>query len=275
MKSGRSVIVACLLAVIQPGLGLLYAGRASLAVAMPVGAFLLVGIAGWSRLVLQPWGMLGLLVILGGAWLASIVLAGIVARRHEAMPLSQYQRWYVYLGFCIATLSLNFLQREYRGEWFGFETYRLPSASMADTYLPGDFVITDSWAYRHDNAPQRGDVVVFAFSNNPSVNFVKRIIGMPGDSVEIRDGHVFINGTQLLEPYVMPDHNKQTAESNKSYQVPQNEYFLLGDNRDASNDSRWQGTVPVKNVIGRVEAIWLSYDAHAGLRYDRMWKPAR
>jgi len=101
-------------------------------------------------------------------------------------------------------------------------------------------------------APRRGDVVVFRFPGNPDRDFIKRIIGEPGDTVEVRDGTVYINGGAVDEPYIIskPTYTYGPAE------VPPKQYFVLGDNRNNSYDSHVWGFVPQENIIGQA---WLSY----------------
>ena len=101
-------------------------------------------------------------------------------------------------------------------------------------------------------APRRGDIVVFQFPGDTSRDFVKRVVGIPGDTVEIRDGVVFVNGESLHEPYVV----NGDSGSERPTVVPEESYYVLGDNRRASQDSRDWGTVPAENIIGRG---WLRY----------------
>jgi signal peptidase I len=107
--------------------------------------------------------------------------------------------------------------------------------------------------------PRRQDVIVFRSPHDPGTDLVKRIIGMPGDTVEIRRGVVFINGHPLKEPYltVPPDGN----ESRGPYQVPPENYFVMGDNRANSFDSRYWGFVPRRNLIGEPVIIYMSIEA--------------
>ena len=101
-------------------------------------------------------------------------------------------------------------------------------------------------------APRRGDIVVFQFPGDTSRDFVKRVVGIPGDTVEIRNGVVFVNGESLHEPYVI----NGDSGSERPVVVPDEAYYVLGDNRRASQDSRDWGTVPAENIIGRG---WLRY----------------
>ena len=100
--------------------------------------------------------------------------------------------------------------------------------------------------------PRRGEIIIFHFPRDPSRDFVKRVIGLPGDTVEIRRGEVYVNDKKLAEPYLM-DRQRRSMDS---VEVPAGSYFVLGDNRRFSNDSRDWGPVPAGQVVGRA---WLSY----------------
>jgi len=99
--------------------------------------------------------------------------------------------------------------------------------------------------------PQRGDIVVFKFPRDENKDFIKRVIGLPGDTVEIRDNRVYVNGQPLQEPYV-----KEPPRYEEKWVVPAGNYFVLGDNRNNSSDSHVWGMVPRENIIGKA---WLSY----------------
>jgi signal peptidase I len=105
---------------------------------------------------------------------------------------------------------------------------------------------------------QRGDIVVFWYPNDPDKSYVKRVIGLPGETVEIRNGLVFINGTQLQEPYLDVEHN-QMLHDNSVTTVKEHYFFVMGDNRDNSSDSRYWGLVPEKYIYGKA--------------FFRYWKP--
>lgn len=186
---------------------------------------------------------------------------------------------------------------------------------MAPVLMPGDFIFSYRLPYGIKvpltqkkfavEAPARGDVVVFTFPDQPRVNYVKRVIGLPGDLVQIRDGRLEVNGTPLkyesgdrrvmthipnydeLEVWkeVAPEGERQVivrrAAPGQNFGpilVPQGQVFLLGDNRDASDDSRYWGTVPLDRIEGRVFLVWLSLDwsrrwgnsQFPSLRRDRM-----
>ena len=190
-----------------------------------------------------------------------------------------------------------------------FEPFRIPSGSMIPTLMIGDFIVVNKFAYgfklpfsdfvgdpiylTKPKPVERGDIIVFKYPVDPSVNYIKRVIGLPGDVVEVMDKRVYING-QLLE---IPEEVDATAlkadldrkftefnlhvyqtktgthehlfiESDDIYdprtahksrvQIPPDHYFVMGDNRDFSQDSRVWGFVPFKNIKGRAIAVWFS-----------------
>ncbi len=133
------------------------------------------------------------------------------------------------------------------------ERIRVESISMQPTLFPGDFVIVNKLAYRFNNNPGRGDVIVFRYPPDPdSTPYIKRVIGLPGDQIHIADGNVFVNGQQLIEPYLT-----LTTRQGGDWSVPAKQLFVLGDNRNNSRDSRAWGFVPFENIIGRAELIYL------------------
>lgn len=133
------------------------------------------------------------------------------------------------------------------------ERIRVESISMQPNLYPGDYVIVNKLAYRLDNTPNRGDVIVFRYPPNPeAIPYIKRVIGLPGDQVHITDGKVFVNGQQLIEPYLQADTSR-----GGDWSVPSGQLFVMGDNRNNSSDSRTWGFVPLGNIIGRAELIYL------------------
>ncbi len=131
----------------------------------------------------------------------------------------------------------------------------VPTGSMEPTINVNDMLVGNRLCYVFDE-PERGDIVIFEYPDNPEENYVKRLIGLPGDTVEMKDGYVYLNGseTPLDEPYL-----KCKRKGNYGpYEVPEGGYFMLGDNRNNSLDSRfWQNTFVTKDqIIGKV---WFRY----------------
>jgi signal peptidase I len=181
------------------------------------------------------------------------------------------------------------------------EPFRIPSSSMMPTLLIGDFILVNKFAYGIKlpvidykvvpvGEPERGDVVVFRYPENPSQDYIKRMIGLPGDEIIYRNKRLFINGEEVIaEPvgrYVGVGQGRdQTGSELRSerfgegehqilqrraqfmggvgegeWQVPEGHYFVMGDNRDNSLDSRFWGFVPEKNLVGRAFLVWMNFD---------------
>jgi signal peptidase I len=122
---------------------------------------------------------------------------------------------------------------------------------MEPTLLPHDRVLVNKFVYRF-RAPQRGDVIVLHYPRDPSRNYIKRIVALPGDKVEIKSGHLYINGTAMQELYV----NGQPSGDYGPEAVPEGSYFVLGDNRNNSEDSRAFGFLKRDQVVGRAILIY-------------------
>jgi signal peptidase I len=177
-----------------------------------------------------------------------------------------------------------------------FTAYKVPSSSMQPTLKPGDFIFCSRLSYKwpvffQDQSedqvvPKRGELVVFTYASQPGIFYVKRVIGLPGDRIEIKNGRLIINGQSLTyiplndekndnpNPEIFDLYHEQYGETQwrvifqkktelKSFGpliVPPGEVFLLGDNRDTSDDSRYWGAVPLTQLTGKVAIIWLSLD---------------
>lgn len=144
---------------------------------------------------------------------------------------------------------------------FVAQPYQVEQESMETTVLPGEYILVDKLTPRFDGY-KRGDIVVFhppsGFSTGPEGDkpFIKRIIGLPGDTIDVRDGHVIVNGMQLNEPYVFDGQPTEARPGTAHWAVPLDSYFVMGDHRQASTDSRDFGPVAASQIIGRA---WLRY----------------
>jgi len=125
---------------------------------------------------------------------------------------------------------------------------RVENISMQPTLKPGEFVLVHKLAYRFGEI-QRGDIVVFHYS--PQEDYIKRVIGLPGDMVEIADGLVKVNGYPLKEPYI-----NAPPMYNGTWEVPEGKVFVLGDNRNQSSDSHTWGFVPIENIVGKAFVVY-------------------
>ncbi len=131
------------------------------------------------------------------------------------------------------------------------QSYTVVMSSMEPNFQEGECIMVNKVCYRSSN-PQRGEVIIFDPPFNSQYPFIKRVIGLPGETVEIKDGKVSINGTPLEEEYITAQPNYTMS----AQEIPETEYFVLGDNRNNSNDSHNSWSVPRDNIIGRA---WFTY----------------
>ncbi len=137
------------------------------------------------------------------------------------------------------------------------QPYQVEQMSMENTLLPHQYVLVDKLTPRFDPY-KRGDIVVFMPPGAApgSTPYIKRVIGLPGETVDLRNGHVSINGQEISEPYVYPGQVTEPIGGESHWVVPANTLFVMGDHREDSSDSRVFGPVPISSVIGRA---WLRY----------------
>jgi signal peptidase I len=140
---------------------------------------------------------------------------------------------------------------------FAIQNFNVDGTSMEPNLHNGELILVDKWTYLF-RPPARGDVIVFVAPPHPDMDYVKRVIGVPGDVITIRDTVVIVDGVTLNETYVDP-RNQGNLFANKNITnlvVPPNDYFVLGDNRAVSSDSRDWGFVPKANIIGRAAFVY-------------------
>lgn len=148
---------------------------------------------------------------------------------------------------------------------FIYQPVKVEGTSMMPTLDDQERIFINKFVYRfHFGNIERGDTVVFWFPGDPTKSYIKRVIGMPGDRVEVVDGKVIVNGQALVENYVPPEFRDQSEMSERA--VPPNQYFVLGDHRSSSNDSRAWGMVPRRYIYGKAVFIYWPLDKMGLLR---------
>jgi signal peptidase I len=175
---------------------------------------------------------------------------------------------------------------------FVVQAFTIPSGSMMDTLQVGDYILVNKFLYGPTvpglgwhvpglRTPQRGDIVVFKYPQDERRDFIKRVIGVPGDRVQVRGHTVFVNGEPLIEPYqrlTQPSFPRSDPPGYCGYSygcepttVPPDSYFVMGDNRDNSQDSRYWGFVKFDEIKGKAFLIYWSWDGdHHWLRWKRI-----
>jgi len=236
--------------------------------------------------------------IIWGGYLLFLKLSKIDPTSQEEPLLVEYAHSFFPIVFIVLILRS-----------FIAEPFRIPSGSMMPTLLVGDFILVNKYTYGirlpvlntkivELNQPERGDIVVFRFPKSPTVDYIKRVVGLPGDRVTYTNKKVYVNGQLAkqvslgsyqgvgqgvnmtgaehfvedltgVEHSILVKHGLSSVEG--VFVVPEGQYFVMGDNRDNSNDSRYWGTVPEENLVGKAFFIWMSWDwQHKGVGFDRI-----
>ncbi len=142
---------------------------------------------------------------------------------------------------------------------FLYQPVKVEGTSMMPSLVDQERIFINKFSYRFGLADvHRGDTVVFYFPRDTSKSYIKRVIGEPGDRIEIRRGRVFVNGAEIDEPYVPQEYRDRVSMD--AMVVPEGEYFVLGDHRSSSNDSRTWGTVPIKYIYGKAVFVYWPLD---------------
>jgi len=250
--------------------------------------------------------MFTLLLVTGGVWLLDKFVLQPKRTAEVAEPW-----WVEYAKSFFPVILAVFLLRS-----FLVEPFKIPSGSMIPTLQVGDFILVNKFTYGirlpivskkivQINDPKRGDVMVFHYPENPSVDYIKRVVGLPGDSITYRNKRLWVNGVEqnqmrdgdynyvesglnfvhterysedfggqkhsiLVNPEMPPVHLSSVAEfssfencrysaAEMSCKVPEGHYFMMGDNRDNSRDSRYWGFVPDEMIVGKAFFIWMNF----------------
>jgi signal peptidase I len=171
-----------------------------------------------------------------------------VEEQEITRPIHRRPAWVGFLWEIVQTLLMAIIL------YFLIDTVvgrvRVENISMQPTLHEGEFILVNKLAYRLGDF-HRGDVVVFHYPRNPAEDYIKRVIGLPGDTVVIENGQVMVNGQVLDEPYI-----KAPPQYANTWQIPEGQVFVLGDNRNQSSDSHSWGFVPRENFVGKALVIY-------------------
>jgi signal peptidase I len=269
--------LAGLMSLTFPGLGHLYVRRPGRAAAANLGVwFVTLGLLEIGFRAAQPLNVLVLSAGIAAMWTWLFRDAAACARRAGGASARRwYNRWFVYL----LLIALVGVERQVFGDVIRAhvaQAFRIPSQAMEPTLLVGDHVLVDKRTYVVAT-PRRGDIVVV----DPEARgrfLLRRVVGLPGETVEIRAGRVLVDGVPLAEPYASGIDRPAAVTAPPAdgaaaapLRVPVNGYFVMGDNRDGSRDSRAWGAVADSEIFGQARVVYFSWDSEGWrIRWSRL-----
>jgi signal peptidase I len=256
----RKPILAFLLSLVTPGLGQIYNGQFKKGVSYLLG-FALVYIVS-SFLLVKFYGLILYLIIMIGFFIFILIDAVRGANRLKAIALKPFNKWYIYLIIFLLSnvVVIPLLRSTIKNNII--QAYRIPSRAMEPTLLVGDHLMADMRIYKSQK-PQRGDLIIFEFPKDPSKDFIKRVIGLEGEKVELINNKIYINDKLLDDRWGHFTKDYPALDTFGPVVVPKDSLFVLGDNRDNSNDSRYWGFVNVGKVRGK--ALYLYWTSRIGM----------
>lgn len=252
----RKPLVAAILAFVTPGLGQLYNGQLKKAVIFYLLMMVLSVMLAITGLQYHFYGLVTLLICGLSADLLVSAEAFWTARKIKEITLRSYNKWYLYVFIALLTGGIDYVTGDVvKKELLGIKAYTNPSGSMLPTLLVRDNIVVDLNYYRK-RTPQKGDIVVFKYPEDPSREFIKRVIATENDVIESRDKAIYINGSTISEPYIQHVDKEIKANDKRDnfgpLSVPKGKVFVMGDNRDQSYDSRFWGYVDNTQIRGKV-----------------------
>ena len=294
IRNKRRIWVAVMFSLIMPGLGQVYCGKLARGLVLNFLNILPLPIIIWLFTISTSPALMPItisLIFAGGIiQLIAIIDSVLIAKRTKSdYELKDYNRWYVYVLFVLIITGGGIGSGLYLRDQ-GPEAFRVPAASCYPTIAPNDRILANKSAYKIED-PQKGDLVVFINPENKRINFLKRVVAIAGDTVEIKDGQLYVNGEKLqrrelsqsildkirikiegesLEGQVYeeingdakykifiaePPHDKTRGDFAK-ITVPEHHCFVLGDNRNLSRDSRHFGPIPLAIIKGRADYLY-------------------
>ena len=236
-----------------PGLGHLYNGQAKKGILLYLVCAVIYYSQIYLKLIYTKQGLLTCFVFNILIYIYIIIDASILSLKTRSSSRFWYTKWYMLMIIIMTQIAIPIYIDHLS---FVPKSYRIRSNSMAGALLIDDTTLVDLTAYETDT-PGYDDIIVFTFPEDERKNFIKRVIGKPGDTVCIKDKQVFVNGVNITENSILhtdAKYNKK-RDTMPSMIIPPETYFVLGDNRDESYDSRFFGPIAKEKIIGRARII--------------------
>lgn len=256
-RKKRNWIIAFLLTFLLPGLGQVYNGQLVKGIIGYAGTCVAsMMVYGYAGLADTFSGLVGILALLGACCIGLAIEAAIQARRTNregGVVPRRYNRWFVYFT---AILVAGFVITPFEKELFPLQAFRIPAGSMRPTLEAGDCLMVD----KGQRTPALNKLMVFRPPMDPPTLFIKRVVGLPGDVLEMRGKTLYRNGAEAVDipAWHSDDKTNPKRDDFAPLTVPEGQYFMLGDNRDDSYDSRFFGTVPAEAMVGEALYVYFS-----------------
>jgi len=279
--SKRKPFISFVLSILTPGLGQVYNAQLKKGIIIYSGfillEFLIIPV---FKLQLSFNGMMFWMAASFTIYIYAIVDSIFYTMQKKDNIIFPYNKWLIYLLVIIFNMSIHYIFS--RSEYWGVKAYSIPTTAMEPTLLLDDYIIADLKCY-NDRNPNPGDLIIFQYPLDPELDYIKRCVAVGGQTVEIIEKVVYINGerfpdssyVKFIDPrifgkeegrYSFKTYNNLGSRDNFGpFLVPEGHYFVMGDNRDNSADSRDWGAVPGKNLKGQVLFVYFSLDKSASL----------
>lgn len=280
----RKPWLAVLLSILVAGLGHLYSGKAKKGLFLFFGQAIVLAFA-LSIIVVFTTNIYTYLFAFA-AVISYVVYCAADAMKAArtskySYSLKKYNRWYIYLiCYIVSNIIIQPVASHLIKENI-VKAYKIPSGAMLPTILIGDHILVDRFIYK-SSSPAKGEVIVFEFPKDPKTDYIKRLIAVSGDTLEIKNKKLFINGVEQNESYVKyvdsKSHKIVTSPRDNfgPITVPHGSVFVMGDNRDNSYDSRFWGFVKLEQIKGKAISLYWSWDKEEKkVRWNRIGEPIK
>ena len=276
----RKLWIAGVFTFLTIGLGHVYSGKAQKGIILYLGQYLGLLTCMMFLFIYPSLVVLVLSALLGFAYFIYFLIDSIQISKksRESYQLKKYNRWYFYLGilllssFIIHPIISNSIKKHI------IQAYKIPAGSLKPTLLVGDQILART-GFAVRSGIKKGDMVIFPYPQDPSKDFIKRVVAVGGETIEIKRKKVFINGELISEPYIIHLDNRiiplnfSPRDNMPATKVPDDSLFVMGDNRDNSHDSRFLGFVKKDSVTGKASVIYWSWDRNDfKIRWNRIGK---
>ena len=277
----RNPWIAGVLTLLTIGLGHMYSGRIQKGIRLYLGLYILLPVCMIFLFLYPSLAVILVSLAVGFAYFLYAITDSVqTAKRGRSFyQLKNYNRWYFYIAvllagtFVIQPVLSNFVKKQI------IQAYKIPAGSLKPALLIGDQILAKT-GFAIKNGVQKGDVIIFSHPRDPSKDFIKRVVAVGGETVEIKEKEIYINHEKINEPYVIHSDsriipaNLSPRDNMPAVKVPDDSLFVMGDNRDNSHDSRFWGFVETSAGKGKASVIYWSWDrGNFKIRWDRVGKP--